>query len=78
VDAYPACPLEGGFVDRYHVRKGDLIFVSESSQGKIAHEIIYWGNDRVMDAGIKNGVMIRPMPGFFVYYFRIIARRCLP
>jgi cell wall-associated NlpC family hydrolase len=70
--------LEGEFVDRYHVRKGDLIFVSESSQGKITHEVIYWGNDMVMDADITNGVMIRPMPEFFVYYFWITARRFLP
>jgi cell wall-associated NlpC family hydrolase len=70
--------LEGEFVSRYDVRKGDLIFVSESSQGKITHEVIYWGNDMVMDADIKNGVMIRPMPEFFVYYFWITARRFLP
>ncbi len=70
--------LEGEFVDRYHVRRGDLIFVSESSKGKITHEVIYWGNDMVMDADIKNGVMIRPMAEFFVYYFWITARRFLP
>jgi hypothetical protein len=34
VDAYPPRPLEGEFVGRYDVRKGDLIFVSESSKGK--------------------------------------------
>jgi cell wall-associated NlpC family hydrolase len=70
--------LEGEFVDRYHVRKGDLIFVSESSRGKITHEVIYWGNDMVMDADITSGVMIRPLSEFFVYYFWITARRFLP
>ncbi|MGB7540156.1 MAG: NlpC/P60 family protein [Anaerolineales bacterium] len=70
--------LEGEFVGRYDVRKGDLIFVSESSKGKITHEVIYWGNDMVVDADITNGVMIRPMPEFFAYYFWITARRFAP
>jgi cell wall-associated NlpC family hydrolase len=70
--------LEGEFIGRYDVRKGDLIFVSESSGGKITHEVIYWGNNMVMDADTVKGVMIRPMPEFFVYYFWITARRFLP
>jgi hypothetical protein len=70
--------LEGEFVGRNDVRKGDLIFVSESSKGKITHEVIYWGNNMVMDADITNGVMIRPMPGFFANYFWITARRFIP
>jgi hypothetical protein len=70
--------LEGELVDRNNVRKGDLIFVSESSGGKITHEVIYWGNNLVMDADITNGVMIRPMTEFFVYYFWIATRRFLP
>jgi gamma-D-glutamyl-L-lysine dipeptidyl-peptidase len=70
--------LEGEFVGRHDVRKGDLIFVSESSGGKITHEVIYWGNNMVMDEDIQNGVMIRPISEFFVYYFWITARRFLP
>jgi gamma-D-glutamyl-L-lysine dipeptidyl-peptidase len=70
--------LEGRFVDRYNIRKGDVIFVSESSGGKITHEAIYWGNDQVMDADTPQGVTIRPMPEFFKYYFWITARRFLP
>jgi len=69
---------EGVFVGRYDVRMGDLIFVSGLSGGKITHEVIYWGNDMVLDADIVNGVMIRPMPDFFVYYYWITARRFLP
>jgi hypothetical protein len=70
--------LEGVFVDRYSVRKGDLIFAATSSGGKITHEVIYWGNNTVLDADIVRGVMIRPMSDFFVNYFWITARRFLP
>ncbi len=70
--------LEGTFVDRYSVRKGDLIFAATSSGGKITHEVIYWGNNTVMDADIVRGVMIRPMSEFFVNYYWITARRFLP
>ncbi|MBN2084572.1 MAG: C40 family peptidase [Anaerolineales bacterium] len=70
--------LEGEFVGRNDVRKGDLIFVSELSGGEITHEVMYWGNNMVMDADITNGVMIRPMSEFFVYYYWITARRFLP
>jgi hypothetical protein len=70
--------LEGTFVDRYSVRKGDLIFAATSSGGKVTHEVIYWGNNTVIDADIVKGVMIRPMSEFFVNYFWITARRFLP
>jgi cell wall-associated NlpC family hydrolase len=70
--------LEGRFVDRYNIRKGDLLFVSESSGGAITHEAIYWGNDLVLDADTPQGVTIRPMADFFHLYFWITARRFLP
>jgi cell wall-associated NlpC family hydrolase len=60
------------------VRKGDLIFAATTSGGEITHEVIYWGNDMVLDADIVRGVIIRPMPEFFVDYFWITARRFLP
>jgi cell wall-associated NlpC family hydrolase len=71
--------LEGTFVDRFSVRKGDLIFAAETSGGEITHEVIYWGDDTVLDVDIVHGVMQRPMPDFFLnYYFWITARRFLP
>lgn len=70
--------LEGEYVDRYSVRKGDLIFAATTSGGEITHEVIYWGNDMVLDADIVRGVIIRPMSEFFADYFWITARRFLP
>ena len=70
--------LEGVFVGRYSVRKGDLIFAATSSGGKITHEVIYWGNSMVLDADIVRGVILRPMSDFFVNYYWITARRFLP
>jgi cell wall-associated NlpC family hydrolase len=70
--------LDGRFVDRYNVRKGDLIFVSESSGGTITHEAVYWGEDQVLDADTPQGVSIRKMTDFFGMYYWITARRFLP
>ncbi|MBN1439632.1 MAG: C40 family peptidase [Anaerolineales bacterium] len=71
--------LEGEYVDRFSVRRGDLIFAAESSGGEVAHEVMYWGDDMVLDVDIHHGVMLRPMPDFFLqYYFWIAARRFLP
>jgi cell wall-associated NlpC family hydrolase len=69
--------LEGEFVDRYSVRKGDLIFAATTSGGEVTHEVVYWGNDTVLDADIVRGVILRPMSDFFVNYYWITARRFL-
>jgi hypothetical protein len=69
---------EGAFVDRYSVRKGDLIFAATTSGGEVTHEVIYWGNETVLDADIDRGVILRPMSEFFVNYYWITARRFLP
>jgi cell wall-associated NlpC family hydrolase len=70
--------LEGEFVDRTQMRKGDLIFVSEHSGGNVTHEAIYWGSNLVMDSDAGRGTTIRPITEFFRFYFWISARRFLP
>ena len=70
--------LGGKFVDRNDLRKGDMIFTSQTEGGPISHVAMYWENNTVLDAAIDRGVSVHPMADLFYVEFWITARRFLP
>ncbi|RXZ84017.1 NlpC/P60 family protein [Paenibacillaceae bacterium] len=71
---------QGSFVARKNLRKGDLIFMSVSTPGKINHVGIYMGNGQFIhntNGGSRNGVTISNLNSSNYSKRYITARRVL-
>ena len=70
--------VNGDFVAREELQKGDMIFTSEVNGGSISHVALYWGNGMILDASGDLGVTVRPLTDLLSSNYWITARRYLP
>lgn len=65
-------------VSRNDLRKGDLIFTSETDGGTVSHVVMYWGDGLILDSSGERGVALRPLTELLASNFWVAARRYLP
>lgn len=68
----------GAAVVRTDLKKGDLIFTSETSGGAISHVAMFWGNGTILDSSGDRGAALRPLAELLASNVWVTARRYLP
>jgi gamma-D-glutamyl-L-lysine dipeptidyl-peptidase len=60
------------------LRKGDLVFTSDTSGGTITHVAMYWGEGKILDSSGNAGVTIRPLLELLRVNTWVTARMVFP
>ena len=70
--------LNGELAARDDLKKGDMIFTSETRGGSISHVAMDWGDGLILDASGGRGVSMRSLAELLSVNYWVTARRTLP